>query len=60
MSGLGDTYWLGQTVHDIDPEPTGLLDSKGRPLYREPNRMGFDTTPVAPTTFNPAITGKRK
>lgn len=40
--------WLATTVHEEDggPRPTGLLDSKGRMLYREPPRMGFDTTPA--------------
>lgn len=29
------------TVFVPEPAPTGLLDAEGRPLYREPEPMGF-------------------
>jgi hypothetical protein len=34
-------------VEDDRPQPTGLLDARGEPLYRRPERhpLGFDTNP---------------
>lgn len=33
---------LGGTVHEPEaPEPTGLLDAKGRPLVRKREPIGF-------------------
>lgn len=43
--GGGNTPFLPElTVYDAAPEPTGLLDDKGRVLVRAKRPLGFDLT----------------
>ena len=45
----GSDDWLddyeqpkAQTVHESEPQPTGLLDEHGNEIYRLPGKIGFN------------------
>lgn len=46
MPWIADEWWdtgpiSNMTVDENVPRNTGLVDHKGRPIYKEPNEIGF-------------------